>query len=104
MTWEIAFVLLVLAAAVVSFILEKIPPDLTALVVFAVLLGAGLTLPTEDLPGMETILGVFSNHAPLTVACMFIVSAALSKTGAIELITIFFRRFSGLPVRCFFSS
>ncbi len=101
MTWEIAFVLLILLGAVVSFIWGRIPPDLTALVVFALLLGAGLLLVSETLPGLEQTLGVFSHHAPLTVAGMFVLSAALGKTGAIEQLTMILRRFARLPFPLF---
>jgi di/tricarboxylate transporter len=77
MTWEILCILILLVAALISFALEKIPPDLTALTLLAVLIAAGL-LP------MERALSVFSNPAPITVGCMFILSAALDKCGLID--------------------
>ncbi|TVR48924.1 MAG: SLC13 family permease [Puniceicoccaceae bacterium] len=63
--------------SLVSFAMEKIPPDLTALTLFSVLLATGL-LPIQD------ALTVFSNPAPITVGAMFILSAALERSGAIE--------------------
>lgn len=77
MTWEIFLILVLLVAALVSFALEKIPPDLTALTLLAVLIATGL-LPTDR------ALHVFSNPAPITVGCMFILSAALEKCGLID--------------------
>ena len=38
MSWEIPFVILLLVLALASFILEKIPTDLTALAVVSILL------------------------------------------------------------------
>lgn len=77
MTWEIALILVLLVLTLVSFAMEKIPPDLTALTLFSVLLATGL-LPIQD------ALTVFSNPAPITVGAMFILSAALERSGAIE--------------------
>ena len=77
MTWEIAFVLSLLAFAVVMFFWEKVPPDVTALTLFAVLLVSGL-LPHER------IFSVLSNPAPITIGAMFILSAALVRCGAID--------------------
>lgn len=77
MTWEIAAVFLLLALALVSFVWEKIPADLTALSLFAILMATGL-LP------VGRALSVFANPAPITVGAMFILSAALVKSGAID--------------------
>ncbi len=77
MTWQIALVFLLLAATLASFIAEKIPPDLTALALFVVLIATGL------IPRREAFL-VFANPAPLTIGAMFVLSAALVKCGAID--------------------
>jgi di/tricarboxylate transporter len=45
--------------------------------VVALLLVLGLLSPKE-------VLGVFSNSAPITIACLFIISGALSKTGCVD--------------------
>ena len=82
--WEIFFVLGLLVAALASFIWERISTDLTALLVFSVLL-IGAYLPfTEKLPAFEELLGVFANPAPLAIAALFILSAALEKCGIID--------------------
>lgn len=79
LTWEILFLFALLGFALVSFVSEKIPVDLTAMTVFAVLLITGLL-------SVEEAFSVFSNPAPLTVAAMFIISAALEKCGAIDIL------------------
>ena len=82
MTWEIALVFTLLAATLVSFVREKIPPDLTAITLFVALIATGLLAP-------DKAFSVFSNPAPLTVGAMFILSAALVRCGAIDLLSGF---------------
>lgn len=77
MTIEIAVVFIVLIGAVILFSLEKMPIDLTAIVVMAVLLTTGIISPSEAVSG-------FSNPATITVGAMFIISGALNKTGALR--------------------
>jgi di/tricarboxylate transporter len=77
MTWEIAFVLGLLVVAVTMFVWEKVPPDVTALTLFAVLLVSGL-LPEKR------VFSVLTNPAPITIGAMFILSAALVRCGAID--------------------
>ena len=73
---QIAIVLGLLAVVFASFIRERIPSDVTALLAMAALLASGiLTVPEA--------LGVFSNAAPITIAAMFVVTAALEQTGVI---------------------
>lgn len=101
MTWEIIFVFALLAFAIVSFIWERISADLTAVTVFGVLIFVSMLTKSDDLPDLEALLNVFSNSAPLTIAAMFIVSGALERTGAIDLITSYLRRMVKLPYRLF---
>lgn len=84
MNWEIIFIFALLGLTVASFVWEKISTDLTAMIAFGVILLMG-TLPGEHhFPSVDELLGVFSSAAPLTIASMFIISAALEKCGAIE--------------------
>ncbi|MBD5780216.1 anion permease [Pelagicoccus sp. NFK12] len=76
MTWDIAFVFVLLVLTLVSFVWEKLPADVTALSVFAILIATG-TLSSQQ------AFSVFSNPAPITVGAMFMLSAALEKTGLI---------------------
>lgn len=85
MTWEIALTFLLLAATLVCFVREKIPPDLTALTLFVLLIATGL------LPSAKAF-SVFANPAPITVGAMFILSAALVRCGAIDLLSGFVER------------
>ena len=94
MSWEIAFVFLLLGFGIVSFIWEKISSDLTAMLLFAgVLLGSFFS---ERLPQPDSLFTVFSNPAPLTIGAMFVVSAALEKCGALDVLATFIGRFVGL--------
>lgn len=77
MTWEIAFVLLLILGALLCFLHDKLAPDVTALVLFVILLVSGVVPQAK-------IFGVLANPAPLTVGAMFILSAALVKSGAID--------------------
>ncbi len=77
MSFEIAFVLLLLVIAVVMFATEKFPVDLVALIVMALLLLSGIITPEEGVSG-------FSNSATVTVGAMFTLSAGLFKTGVVN--------------------
>lgn len=76
MTVDIAIVLAIVVGAAILFATEKLPVDMTAILVMAVLLLSGIITPEEGISG-------FSNTATVTVAAMFIISAALNKTGAV---------------------
>lgn len=101
MSWEIYFVMALLLFAIASFIWERIPADLTSITVFGVLLFTAMLTQSPELPSLEALLAVFSNPAPITIAGMFIVSSALERTGAIDLITRYLRRLIRLPHRLF---
>lgn len=85
MTLEIAFVFAVLILAVVLFVTEKLSVDLVALLVMALLMLSGIISAGEGLAG-------FSNTATVTVASMFILSAGLFKTGAVNFLGDFVGR------------
>ncbi len=74
---EIAIVLVLLGALFFAFVRGTWPPEIAALAVVAALLALGL-LSTDSL------LSVFSNSGPITIVCMFVLSAALERTGVIE--------------------
>ncbi len=69
--------LLIAFAAVVLFVTEWLTVDLIAMLLVVALIVAGVISPAEGLAG-------FSNDATLTVAFMFVLSAALLKTGALQ--------------------
>ena len=75
--WPAGFSLCILAVMLVMFWQERFPSEVIALS------GAALFLVTGILP-YETALQVFSNPAPWTIGAMFIVLAALVRTGALD--------------------
>jgi len=101
MTWEILFVFVLLGYSVYNFVSEKISPDLTSLSVLGTLLFVSMITGDNNLPSLEQTLSVFSHPAPLTIAGMFIVSAALDKTGLIDYITGYLGKLTQLSYRKF---
>ena len=69
--------LLIAFVAVVLFVTEWLSVDLIAMLLVVALVVTGVISPQEGLAG-------FSNEATLTVAFMFVLSAALLKTGALQ--------------------
>ncbi|WP_116127613.1 SLC13 family permease [Lewinella sp. IMCC34183] len=69
--------LLVALGAVILFVTEWLSVDLIAMLIVVALVVGGVISPQEGLAG-------FSNDATLTVAFMFVLSAALLKTGALQ--------------------
>lgn len=69
-------VLIILSMALVLFISDRLGVDLVALVIVGALMVSGVLSPKEALSG-------FSDQATLTVAFMFVLSAAMLRTGAI---------------------
>ncbi len=76
-TIQVAAMLAIVAAIFVAFVLERRPPDIVAMCGVALLLVLGILTPDE-------VLKVFGNGAPITIACLFILSAALERTGIID--------------------
>ncbi len=79
MTLDQILVLVLVCAVFLSFVLEVYPPEVTALAASAALLATGLV-------DTGSFLTVFSNAAPITIAMMFIISAALERTGVLTII------------------
>ena len=69
--------LAVLLVALGLFISERLPVDVVALLVLAILLVTGVLDPIEALSG-------FSSEATITVAAMFVLSAGLQRSGALR--------------------
>jgi di/tricarboxylate transporter len=76
-TWQIVIVLVLVAVVFFGFVRETLAPDTMAMAAAGALLVFGI-LDTRE------VLDVFSNSAPITIACMFVLSAALERTGVIE--------------------
>jgi len=80
MSVDAIITLLVILGAVILFATEIISIDLVALLVMITLILLGVVTPQEGIEG-------FSNKATITVAFMFVLSAALLKTGALQFFT-----------------
>jgi len=77
MSPEVIITISVILGAVVLFATEIISIDLVALLIMSVLIISGVITPEQGVAG-------FSNKATITVAFMFVLSAALLKTGALQ--------------------
>ncbi len=79
MTVDILIVLALLAAAITLFVTEWLRHDVTALLVMVAL---GLTGVLQ----IDELLKGFSNRAVITIACMFVLSSALIRTGLVSIL------------------
>lgn len=73
---ETLIVSAILLLALVLFVTELVPIDLTALLIVGLLILTGVLTPAEGFSG-------FSHPAPVTVAAMLVLSAGLIQTGAV---------------------
>jgi di/tricarboxylate transporter len=85
---EIVLTLGVLIIALIAFVAEWLPVDLTALVVAIALILLGLVTPKEGISG-------FGNDATITVMAMFILSAGVARTGVIQIVRDWLLRWGG---------
>lgn len=85
MGYEAAIVLVVMAMAVVLFVLDRLRSDMVAMMVLGVLLVSGIVTPSEGFAG-------FAHPATVTVAAMFVLSAGLERTGAIAHVGVLLAR------------
>ena len=79
MTWQIAFLILLLVAMAYLFLTAKLPVDLTAFLGLAVLILGGYVGPTEAFSG-------FASPAVITMLAIFIISASLLYTGIADIV------------------
>jgi len=83
MSPDILIIFGLLVAAIFLFSYEKIPFDITALILLSVLLVTGILTPQEGFSG-------FSNTATITIAAMFILSEGIRRTGALNDVSDYF--------------
>ncbi|WP_285276417.1 SLC13 family permease [Halopseudomonas bauzanensis] len=80
-----------------AFVREKLSPDVVVGIAVAILLATTLLTPAD-------VLGVLSNSAPVTIACMFVLSAALERTGCVDKLGSILARIGGTsPTRMLFA-
>jgi len=66
--------------AVVLFVLEPVPPDITAI---GVLVSLAVLEPLTQVPATEAIAG-FASPAVVTIVAMYILSSGLERTGVVD--------------------
>ncbi|NEP17416.1 MAG: SLC13 family permease [Leptolyngbya sp. SIO4C1] len=81
----VALTLSIVIFALVCFVCEWFPADITAIMIMVILMTLGLVTPEEGISG-------FSNTATITVLAMFILSAGIARTGVVELISTYLNR------------
>lgn len=80
-----------------AFVREKFSPDVVVGIAVAILLASTLLTPAD-------VLGVLSNSAPITIACLFVLSAALERTGCVDKLGSLLARVGGSsPTRMLFA-
>lgn len=77
----------IIAASTALYVTNRLPTEVTATATIVALMATGLLSPAEALSG-------FSSTATITVAAMFVLSAGLMRTGALEVATIYLGRFA----------
>ncbi len=87
------FLAILMIVVFVAFVKEWLSTELVAIGGLVACIFSGVLSVT---PGAENnALLVFSHPAPITVACMFILSAALDRTGVIDSLGNWFEKFAG---------
>ena len=89
---SIYLTLAVVVAALVCFITEILPVDITALCVAVILIVLGLVTPEEGIAG-------FGNSATITVMAMFILSAGITRTGVVQIFRDLLIEWGGKSIR-----
>ncbi|GAB3666386.1 SLC13 family permease [Echinicola sediminis] len=87
MTTEIIIVLTIIGIALVLFLSEKFSIDTVSIMVMVTFMVTGVLDFEEGVAG-------FSNPATITVCAMFVISAAVFKTGSLNSINLIFLRMS----------
>ena len=81
MNWQAGFTLFVLCAVLASLVFTAIGPDVALIGGLILLMVAGILSPAEMVHGL-------SNEGLVTVAVLYVVSAGMRETGAIDLIAM----------------
>jgi len=106
-TWQQISLGILVLIVFASFVKEWLSPEVVAMgaLVICVLIGVlpiAVPMPSAELAGEELqrallrfrsdALSVFSHPAPITIACMFVMSEALERTGVIESLGYWFEK------------
>lgn len=88
MTPDIIIVLLIAGGTFVGLLWERVEPEIVAMLGMGALVGTGILTAEES-------FSVFGNGAVIAVASMFVLSAALERTGGIEIFAKYLDRVVG---------
>lgn len=88
MTGEIILTLVIAAGALGLFVWNRLRVEVVGLIVMATLIVTRLVTPREGISG-------FANEAVVTIAAMFVLSAGLVRTGAIDILGKWLGRLAG---------
>jgi di/tricarboxylate transporter len=94
------FVCLLVLVTVGMFLWGKVPPDLVAMGALFLLLvvpfnGHPVLMPPAKEEQLKVLGGIFGNNAVLIVSFMFIIGAAVERTGLVEVLGAWFERVAG---------
>jgi di/tricarboxylate transporter len=87
-TFQLIAIFIILATTFLFFVKEWLSPDMVALAAFGLCIILGML-------GVDDVQGVFQNSAPLTIGAMFVLSAALVRTGVIDNLAQLFQKAAG---------
>ncbi|MFT4546837.1 MAG: di/tricarboxylate transporter [Verrucomicrobiales bacterium] len=91
--WDQIFVAALVVVVFIAFVKEWVGPDLVAMSAFVLVMLMGIV-------DVDTAMTqVFTNSAPIVIACMFILSASLERTGLIEAMGNWFEKIAGREER-----
>lgn len=85
MSADVIITICILLGAIILFATELVAIDVTAMLIIGGLVFTGILTPQEGLSG-------FSNTAVATVAAMFVLSAGIEKSGALNPVTAFLEK------------
>lgn len=89
------FLMILVGIVFLAFAKEWFSAELVAIGALMACVFKGVLVMDSNLDLDNNVLRVFGNPAPITVACMFILSAALETTGVIESLGNWFERVAG---------
>ena len=89
------FLIILVFVVFLAFAKEWVSAELVAIGALMACVFKGILVMSGDFNVDNNVLRVFGNPAPITIACMFILSAALETTGVIESLGNWFERVAG---------
>ncbi len=87
-TPDILVTLAITVGAIVLFVLDRLPIEVVGLLVMVALMLTGVVTPTEGVSG-------FASEAIVTIAAMFVLSAALVRSGGVDVLGRWISSMSG---------